>query len=136
MKYFTLSLVLSFLLSHVRGQMKGDTTKQMTIGSLYDGDSMHVLYYHHDFHRPYDSVEYRPGKYLLLHLDEEAENVETALAIGLNTTHKQMETMQKRIDSLERRPYLFIDTKPSSSGIWLTNSAGEYQWLIKPFNYR
>lgn len=45
-------------------------------------------------------------------------------------------SFKKRIDSLERRPYLFIDTKPSSSGIWLTNSAGEYQWLIKPFNYR
>lgn len=54
----------------------------------------------------------------------------------MDISNKRYLELKDTIDWLEKRPYLFIDTKPSSSGIWLTNSAGEYQWLIKPFNYR
>ena len=38
--------------------------------------------------------------------------------------------LEKRIDSLEHHPYLFIDTKGVRPGIYLTNAAGEYQIFI------
>lgn len=43
-----------------------------------------------------------------------------------------LELLEKRIDSLEKRPYLFIDNKGVRPGVILTNSAGEYQILIYP----
>lgn len=39
---------------------------------------------------------------------------------------------ENRIDSLEHRPYLFIDTKGVRPGVYLTNSAGEFQIFIAP----
>jgi|GEM_PF-4889422 len=45
---------------------------------------------------------------------------------------ERLDRAEKRIDSLERRPYLFIDNKGVRPGVILTNSAGEYQILIAP----
>ena len=42
----------------------------------------------------------------------------------------RLDRAEKRIDSLEHRPYLFIDNKGVRPGVILTNSAGEYQILI------
>lgn len=56
------------------------------------------------------------------------------LELNAHTLGKMAIKAENKIDSIARRPYLFIDTKPSSSGIWLTNSAGEYQILIHDFN--
>lgn len=42
--------------------------------------------------------------------------------------------LERKIDSLERRPYLFIDLKTSRPGVWLTNVAGEYEIFITPIN--
>lgn len=179
MKYFTLSLLLSFLLSHVRGQalfpeswalpdgrvvtrslcrvyttvppqyeycndtsqaplgMKGDTTTPK-VGPILGTDP---------------SVTFEPGqtmfhqvvflmqqnKELSDRLDRLEKRVDTlSIYLRQNSAVERVygHWLDERIDSLERRPYLFIDTKPSSSGIWLTNSAGEYQWLIQPFNFK
>ncbi|HXP50834.1 MAG TPA: hypothetical protein VN922_12810 [Bacteroidia bacterium] len=49
---------------------------------------------------------------------------------------KYVKKLEQRIDSLERRPYLFIDTKTSRPGVWLTNVPGEYQIFIQSLNYK
>lgn len=48
----------------------------------------------------------------------------------------RLDRAEKRIDSLERRPYLFIDNKGVRPGVWLTNTSGEYQVFIVPLNYK
>jgi len=42
----------------------------------------------------------------------------------------------KRVWDLEQRPYLLIDTQCSRPGVWLTNTAGEYQIFITSLNYK
>lgn len=57
--------------------------------------------------------------------------------IELNTElWDRVKLLERRIDSLEHRPYLYIDTKTSRPGIWLTNTAGEYQVFIVPLIFK
>lgn len=44
----------------------------------------------------------------------------------------RLDRAEKRIDSLERRPYLFIDNKGVRPGLILTNAAGEFQIFVAP----
>lgn len=44
----------------------------------------------------------------------------------------RLDRAEKRIDSLERRPYLFIDNKGVRPGLYLTNAAGEFQIFVAP----
>ena len=120
MKYI-LTIALLLLLSHVRGQMKVDTTKPQEFVTTVGAQDENLV------------VAIKDGNLTYVLSADPTRGIDYTL---IRLLVSKITILEKKIDSLERRPYLFIDTKPSSSGIWLTNSAGEYQWLIKPFNYK
>lgn len=49
---------------------------------------------------------------------------------------KRLDKLENKIDSLEARPYLFIDLNKQQPGVWLTNKEGEYMWYIAPINIK
>lgn len=122
MKYLFLVICLLFLVGIGKGQMKGDTTMPPHGGMPHSdqlGDSLL---------NQYRKAAKGYGEYAI-------EAQVTLLSYQEKKNAEEIKALKSTIDSLEKRPYLFIDLKKQRSGVWLTNSNHEYEWFISSINY-
>ena len=65
------------------------------------------------------------------------QNLQDSIFVfNINMLGNFIDKLERRVVPLEQRPYLIIDTKTSRPGVWLTNTAGEYQIFIQSLNYK
>lgn len=122
MKYLFLVICLLFLVGTGKGQMKGDTTMPPH-GGMPHSDQLG------------DSLLNQYRKAANGYGESAIEAQVTLLSYQENKNAEEIKALKSTIDSLEKRPYLFIDLKKPRSGVWLTNSTHEYEWFISPINY-